>query len=178
MRVFYGKMILDMKKVYLDACCLNRPFDDQEQARIHLESEAVRFILRHIGAGDFVWVGSDVLEYEIHQAPDINRRAEMLFSMEIISETVESVREDIESSNRKPGSLASGGIRMINTQGMSPEKIRLLGLEVLNRELGPDVMIEFLQQFSTGSGDYTKERASLFKGETGESILNKTISFR
>ena len=50
---------------------------------------------------------------------------------------------------------------MIHTQGMSPEKIRLVGLELLNRELGPDVMIEFLQQFSNGSEDYTKERASL-----------------
>ena len=67
---------------------------------------------------------------------------------------------------------------MINTQGMSPERIKLLGLEVISRELGPDVMIEFLQQFSTGSGDYTKERKKLFTGETGESILNKVIDFR
>ena len=28
-------------KIYLDVCCLNRPFDDQTQDRIHLESEAV-----------------------------------------------------------------------------------------------------------------------------------------
>ena len=67
---------------------------------------------------------------------------------------------------------------MIDTEGMSPEKIRLIGLEVLNRELGPDVMIEFLQQFSTGFGDYTKEREHLFAGESGESILNKVITFR
>lgn len=67
---------------------------------------------------------------------------------------------------------------MIHTKGMSPEKIRLVGLELLNRELGPDVMIEFLQQFSNGSADYTKERASLFAGETGVSILNKVIAFR
>ncbi|RLC84039.1 MAG: hypothetical protein DRI37_09520 [Chloroflexi bacterium] len=67
---------------------------------------------------------------------------------------------------------------MISTQGMSPERIKLLGLEVISRELGPDVMIEFLQQFSTGSGDYTKERKKLFTDETGESILNKVIAFR
>jgi len=34
--------------VYLDVCCLNRPFDDQTQDRIHLESEAVLLILKHI----------------------------------------------------------------------------------------------------------------------------------
>ena len=26
--------------VYLDNCCYNRPFDDQTQERVHLESEA------------------------------------------------------------------------------------------------------------------------------------------
>ncbi|HUY33380.1 MAG TPA: hypothetical protein VMV69_11585 [Pirellulales bacterium] len=31
---------LDMR-VYFDICCLKRPFDDQTQTRIHLESEAL-----------------------------------------------------------------------------------------------------------------------------------------
>jgi len=74
--------------------------------------------------------------------------------------------------------MGAGGVGMISTQGMSPERIKLLGLEVISRELGPAVMIEFLQQFSTGSGDYTKERKKLFTGETGETILNKVIAFR
>ncbi len=29
-------------KVYLDNCCFNRPFDDQSQLKIRLESEAKR----------------------------------------------------------------------------------------------------------------------------------------
>ena len=33
-------MIFKMKRIYLDVCCLNRPFDDQEQDRIHLNSGA------------------------------------------------------------------------------------------------------------------------------------------
>jgi hypothetical protein len=32
-------------RVYLDMCCLKRPFDDQSQPRIHLESEAVLALL-------------------------------------------------------------------------------------------------------------------------------------
>ena len=32
-------------KVYLDNCVLNRPFDDQGQERIRLETEAVMLIL-------------------------------------------------------------------------------------------------------------------------------------
>ncbi|MDF2439948.1 MAG: hypothetical protein JWN98_932 [Abditibacteriota bacterium] len=39
-------------KIYLDVCCLKRPFDDQGQDRIHLESEAVLLILAHVEAGE------------------------------------------------------------------------------------------------------------------------------
>ena len=29
-----------MTKIYLDTCCLNRPFDDQTQDRVRLEAKA------------------------------------------------------------------------------------------------------------------------------------------
>ena len=35
-------------KVYLDVCCLNRPYDDQTQDRVHLECEAVLLILSRL----------------------------------------------------------------------------------------------------------------------------------
>ncbi len=50
-----------MTKIYLDTCCLNRPFDDQTQERICLESEAVLAILSRIEKGEWEWIGSDVL---------------------------------------------------------------------------------------------------------------------
>jgi hypothetical protein len=34
--------------IYLNVCCLNRPFDDQTQERIRLEAEAVLRILANI----------------------------------------------------------------------------------------------------------------------------------
>ena len=60
--------------IYLDACCLNRPFDDQTQARIRLEAEAVILILMRCEAGDWEWIGSEVLDWEIGQTPDPERR--------------------------------------------------------------------------------------------------------
>lgn len=63
-----------MRTVYLDACCLNRPFDDQTQDRIRLESEAVLLILSHIERGEWRWIGSDVLDFEIRQMPALERR--------------------------------------------------------------------------------------------------------
>lgn len=35
-------------RIYMDNCCLNRPFDDQSKIRIRLESEAVLFIQEKI----------------------------------------------------------------------------------------------------------------------------------
>jgi len=69
-----------MTKIYLDTCCLNRPFDDQTQARVRLEAEAVLAILARIENGEWTWVGSEVLMDEIEQTPDIQKssRAKLL----------------------------------------------------------------------------------------------------
>jgi len=40
----------------------------------------------------------------------------------------------------------------------SPVQIRNRGLEALAKALGPVGMAYFLQQFDTGSGDYTRDR--------------------
>jgi predicted nucleic acid-binding protein len=63
-----------MREVYLDACCLNRPFDDQGQDRIRLESEAVLLILAHCERGEWRWIGSEALDFVIQQLPDAERR--------------------------------------------------------------------------------------------------------
>jgi len=61
-------------KIYLDVCCLNRPFDDQTQEKIHLESEAVLIILSNIASQQWELVGSDVIDFEISKIPDMERR--------------------------------------------------------------------------------------------------------
>ena len=39
-------------RIYLDVCCQNRPYDDQSQDRVRVESEAVRRILARVRAMD------------------------------------------------------------------------------------------------------------------------------
>jgi predicted nucleic acid-binding protein len=63
-----------MPKIYLDVCCLNRPFDDQTQARIRLEAEAVLMILAECETGHWQWIGSEAIDLEISQTPDPERR--------------------------------------------------------------------------------------------------------
>ena len=59
-------------KIYLDVCCLCRPFDDQTSYRIRMEAEAVIEILNRCMTG---WdlIGSEVIEYELEQMPNEER---------------------------------------------------------------------------------------------------------
>ena len=60
-------------RVYLDNCCFNRPYDDQNNLLILLETEAKLFIqtLIHEGKLDLVW--SFVVDYENNENPFIER---------------------------------------------------------------------------------------------------------
>jgi len=51
-------------KVYLDACCLSRVTDDQNEPRGRAEVEAVEHILGMIRAGQARWVSSTGLSIE------------------------------------------------------------------------------------------------------------------
>lgn len=64
-------------KIYLDTCCLNRPFDDQEQERVRLETEAVMIILARLQRKEWEWLGSQALEIEIDRAPEVDQRSRL-----------------------------------------------------------------------------------------------------
>ena len=55
--------------------------------------------------------------------------------------------------------------------------IRRLGIDALTEKLGPIGMIEFIRQFDSGYGDYTKERHTWLDNLTIEDI-NKEIKER
>jgi hypothetical protein len=41
---------------------------------------------------------------------------------------------------------------------LSSEEIRVRGLRLLGKELGPYNLVRFIQQYKTGRGDHTKDR--------------------
>jgi len=83
-----------MTKIYLDTCCLNRPFDDQTQARVRLEAEAVLAILARIENGEWTWVGSEVLMDEIEQTPDIQKLSRAKLLSGFVQENIEIGRKE------------------------------------------------------------------------------------
>lgn len=58
-----------MTRVYLDTSIYNRPFDDQTQPKIYLETQAIILILQMVEAKLIELVSSSVLEYENSQNP-------------------------------------------------------------------------------------------------------------
>lgn len=64
-------------QLYIDVCCLNRPFDNQTQDRIHLEAEAIMLILKHVEFDEWQWFTSEVVNFEIQQTPNVERRHEV-----------------------------------------------------------------------------------------------------
>lgn len=84
-----------LSKIYLDACCLNRPFDDQRQPRVRLEAEAILLVLQRIAAGGVKWLGSTVLEFEIGRMSDQERLRRLRTMLADVTDSVEVEEADI-----------------------------------------------------------------------------------
>ncbi|MBI3697531.1 MAG: helix-turn-helix transcriptional regulator [Acidobacteria bacterium] len=174
-------------RLYLDACCLNRPFDDQRQDRVRLEAEAVVLILGHIASGEWELVDSEVVQFEIEQAPSSERRERVGELTRVARRLVrvgeaEAARVAAHLVSRlkaastprgEPCIVDTGGERTVSAGSKTLDEIRRTGLGALARELGPVGMIRFLQQFQTGSGDYSVDRHSWLEKSDVRSLAKK-----
>lgn len=61
-------------RLYLDTSVLNRPFDDQSQVKIFLETQAMLLILQLIESKQVEWISSNILEYENSRNSDPDRK--------------------------------------------------------------------------------------------------------
>ena len=61
-------------RLYLDNCCLNRPYDDQTNLNIRLEAEAKLFIQNEILEENYALAWSFMMDYEIHANPFHDRQ--------------------------------------------------------------------------------------------------------
>ncbi|MFZ0546217.1 MAG: PIN domain-containing protein [Candidatus Promineifilaceae bacterium] len=82
-------------KIYFDVCCLNRPFDDQTQGRIRLETEAILMILSRVETDEWQWLSSPAVVAEIKQTPKTTRQQRLLQFLENVDEVVTITNEVI-----------------------------------------------------------------------------------
>ncbi len=94
-------------RVYFDVCCLGRPTDDQSQARIRAEAEAVEGILFHVRLGEVELMSSEALQDEVRRNPSPERRLEAEYLLSLASVTVE-VDAAVRQRSRELAALGYG----------------------------------------------------------------------
>ncbi|MBI3660920.1 PIN domain-containing protein [Candidatus Acetothermia bacterium] len=113
-------------KVYLDACCLNRPFDDQTQSRVRLETEAVLLVLKQIDLGKFSLCNSEVLDFENQANPDLNKQTKVV---ELLKRTQEYTKMTKQIEER-----AEQLVKL--EKGIKPlDALHVASAEVLNADI-------------------------------------------
>ncbi len=96
-----------MTRIYLDTSAYNRPFDDQTQPKIFLESQAVAIILQMIETGMVELASSSVLEYENSRNPypikqqAMSRLLQMAQLRQEVNETIQQRAEQLEQNGLK-----------------------------------------------------------------------------
>ncbi|BDC50374.1 hypothetical protein F183_A26900 [Bryobacterales bacterium F-183] len=76
-------------KVYMDVCCVSRLTDDQSQARIREEAEAVELVLAGVRHRTVQLISSEALEDEVWRNPSIERRVEALWILSLAAVKVQ-----------------------------------------------------------------------------------------
>jgi len=108
--MYYHKREKNMERyrIYLDCCCFNRPFDDQSDARVRLESEAVLTIIDKCEMGTWRFLKSDVLFDEISAitAPLRKHRILTLYAVAAedvpLNDAIVSRAKELTAYNIKP----------------------------------------------------------------------------
>lgn len=122
-------------KVYLDTSCLKRPFDDQTQPRIHLETEAILLILKEVERNQVQWYGSYVLLYENRNNPNVERRRKTETMLNLCSTIIE-FSDTIETRGAQlaqRGILALDALHLASAEAASVESFLTCDDELLKR---------------------------------------------
>jgi len=87
-------------KIYLDICCYNRPFDEQNNDLILLETEAKLIIQNNIKNGTYAFVWSFMLSSENDENPSDDKR-EIINSWGMLADEYCAASEDILSNAKQ-----------------------------------------------------------------------------
>ena len=90
-------------RIYLDNCCFNRPYDDQTQLKIELETKAKLFIqnLAFYGKVDLVW--SYMLDFENDKNPFPQKRRAIAQWRKLAATDVEETPQILEIAEEAVG---------------------------------------------------------------------------
>ena len=94
-------------RIYLDVCALCRPFDDQQQIRIRLETSAVELILAHIRQTEVELMVSSAHRIEIEAISDTEERSHLLLLLKQYGTPFEI---DVNTTRQRSETLIAEGM--------------------------------------------------------------------
>jgi predicted nucleic acid-binding protein len=92
------------KSIYLDVCCLCRPFDNQEEMRIQLEANAIFLILSHVKQAKFNLIVSPA---HVHEIKSSTKKRESTEILTFLNEFGESGKWDLQKTRKRAEELIS-----------------------------------------------------------------------
>jgi predicted nucleic acid-binding protein len=98
---------MSQKRVYLDVCILCRPFDDQAQARIHLETNALELILTHIRESALEFIVSPTHNAEINSIQNSEERQHLFL---LLNELGTTPKWNLQAIRQRAETLSNAGM--------------------------------------------------------------------
>ena len=142
--------------IYLDLCCFNRPYDDQTQLVIRLQTEAKLYVQDAIVRGDVSLAWSAIMDLENEANPDIERKNAIgrWKSLSVIDvdprQEIEDVAQELVSQGLKPmdalhvaSAIFAGATWLLTTDKAVRNK---MNEDPRLRVVDPVEFIQFLQE--------------------------------
>ncbi len=98
-------------KIYLDNCCFNRPYDNQKNLRVYLETQAKIYVQDLIKNGIVKMATSFILEYENLKNPFAVRRVAIEKFLKAYSSDYVGV-DKLENIKQIASSIMANGIKI------------------------------------------------------------------
>ena len=146
-------------KIYLDNCCYNRPFDDQSQLIVRLETEAKLFIQEQIKMGKIAIAWSAILDLEIKRNPyPLRREASDVFRR--LSQSIVEIDDDIKSSSldyQARGLAWADALHIASAVKAECEYFITVDRKILNKTIAEVTVLNPIQFVQLYESDFNNE---------------------
>ncbi|OLT59416.1 PIN domain-containing protein [Moorena bouillonii] len=93
--------------IYLDVCCLNRPFDDWRQDRIRLEGQTILDIFKRFSSEEWKLVSSEAIEAELNRMVNLDK-LDRIRKLLQVAENKRILTEEIDKRSQEIEKLGFG----------------------------------------------------------------------
>ena len=93
--------------IYLDVCCLNRPFDDWRQDRIRLEGQTILDIFQRFYSEEWKLVSSEAIEAELNRMVNLDKLDRIIKLLQVAENKI-ILTDEIDKRSKEIEKLGFG----------------------------------------------------------------------